>query len=205
MLSESPDAKLIEFGREFEIAGALANELDDKLQATSDRAWSDVKPAKELAFRKSDRAVLDAYGLSPPGDALYSIGEISVFRFGRHGLSDKIRARKGEIVAAWDQWIAAVSLATADAGGTAIKSQYDEATAAAIALGKQIMLTPACTVDGAIVKARVVRWCNRDEPEYRTGEFTDCNVVDSLIADLLAMAPPAAPQPSSDSAMPRAA
>lgn len=191
-----PDARLIDLGIAFDLAAAEADRLDDQLQSISDRAWASVAPGADLTARKSDKALLTVYALATPPTGVYTIAEISLFRSGRPFLSDEMRERKRAVVAAWDQWVAAVAKATAEAGGAEIKPRAKDQNARARDLAAQIMLLPARTLAGAIVKARIARWARGAEAEYLTGEYSDDNVVDSLIADLLTMAQPSPADPS---------
>lgn len=193
--AEQSDIELIALGGHFDAANADLDAFDVQMENIADRASESIEAPEALQARAGDRVLLDFYNLSLPAGGYYSIDAVSAFRRGRHLLSDQDRARKREIVAAWDYWITARAALENAMGNAELRPRRGQTLARARDIGKQIMLIPARSVTGAIVKARVARWCNGENIEYSTGELTDYNIVDSLIDDLLAMAADRPPSP----------
>jgi hypothetical protein len=182
------DRVLIALGEAFDMARAEYDRHDADLQVLTDRAWDEVEPPQDLAFKESDHPLLSVYDLPQPIDQFYDAAEIHIFRQGRNGLTDEMRTRKREIIAAWDQWLSAVSNASDAAGGAVIQMRRNGCYDRIKSLGFQIAMTPGRTLAGAAVKARLSLWSvGGDENEFVIGDFSGKNIVGSLIADLITM------------------
>lgn len=105
------------------------------------------------------------------------------------------RERRDEILAAYDRWRAEEDAARKSAGLDLAEVEDTQATEANCQLRMAIILAPAHTLQGMLLKARVLGWCHGTHAEMtaRKAEFVDeghCSdetVAWSIGCDLVAM------------------
>ena len=105
--------------------------------------------------------------------------------------SPAARARADEIIAAYDEWKIRDNAGSreiyANEGCAQVEAFEDLSD-----IAQEIMATPAHTTAGLRIKARAAWWVIKDQGAgYRAGSFDDCDLLFSIVQDLLREAPAA--------------
>lgn len=196
-----PDAELIALGREWQSADDHCDHACDALDAAAERL-RDIDPPEALFRRRSDSIAFtsvahrfrDTKRLWFPRDAVEELRTYAFVNPWGDPLVDD-RARRDEIVAAYDAWRAEISADEQVMGYTAAFLTYEAAVAACRQLRLRIMSKPAATLAGVMVKARVIERAYDGLDELRElvahsheqGASDADAMATSAIVDLLAM------------------
>ena len=202
-----PDAELIALGQEWSASRERLDAAWEEHDAATDRYGDGPVPPPELFVRQSDGAMpYYACKHQPSGLAWY--GTPSVMEQIRGLPLDRMpagilldgsirpavpdlpaRTRRAEIVAAYERWQADVTAATDACGLTAAIASTNAEIEINSALRRRIIDTPAVSLQGLLVKARVAVQCHGGLEEMREDAFkrspTDEALMCSLVLDLL--------------------
>jgi len=178
---DGSDARLVELGREFDRLVVFCNECFRQSSLTFD-AGKLAAPAVPDTLRPKvgDRAC----GLSRPvsinvGDGLYGHNDVPAIR-----KLDNPRAH--EIVRDYDAYKQGYNAAMEQSGYRAAADELDRVHELMKPIMEEIIDTPAQTLEGMKVKARVVYWCRQGEiDEGKTA--TDDRTAASIVCDLMAL------------------
>jgi hypothetical protein len=176
---DGADARLVELGREFDRLVVFCNECFRQSSLTFD-AGNLAAPAVPDTLRPKvgDRKC----GLSRPvsidvGDGLYGHSDVAAIRE-----LDNPRAR--EIVRDYDAYKQGYKAAMEQSGYKATEKEIARVHELIKPITQEIIGTPAQTLEGMKVKARVVYWCRQgdiDEGETATDDRTAASIVCDLM------------------------
>ena len=211
--TERADVELIALGRRWQ-------PLADACHAAMDRTWEaeervvHPEPPEALFLRRGDLPLgLGTHELR--GDRFWYGKRIADLRtkprtrqswsLPEDGSDDVLprwvpdplaQARADEIVAAWDQWHAERKAVEDAAGLTAAQAEENRCDEVERAVRLRILSTPARTIEGLIVKARVAAWCNSSPEAVQDNtreaiaaeDISDDALAWGLVSDLLQLA-----------------
>jgi hypothetical protein len=210
----SPDAELLDLGREWSTSAAREDRAREALWAAEER-YADPEVPEALFHRPGDFRFFfgfqgcgyhftDRRWYGAPSSIAY-LRAAPLCRMPEFHLDDgtvvpakpnlAARARRDEIVGAYDRW-SAERKATQDACGlTAANEEEDAANEDNRELRHRIMATPALTLAGVMLKARIAGWCfggsvemnDYVESYLKEGNLSGEAVAFSAVRDLVAM------------------
>ena len=199
--ASDPDAELVALGREWQAADDHCDHACDALDAAVERL-RDIDPPEALFRRRSDSIAFtsvahrfrDTKRLWFPRNAVEELRTYAFVNPWGDPLVDD-RARRDEIVAAYDAWRAEISADQQATGYTSAFEVYEAAVAASRQLRLRIIAKPAITLAGVMVKARVVgrAYDNLDElrelvtHSHKQGASDADAMATSAMVDLLSM------------------
>ena len=212
--ASSPDAELLDLGREWSISAARGDRAREALWAAEER-WADPEAPEALFHRPGDfRFFFGFHGhryrfgerrwYGAPSSIAY-LRAAPLCRTPEFHLDDgtvvpakpnlPARARRDEIVGAYDRWSSERKTAQDACGLTAANEEEDAANEENRELRHRIMATPALTLAGVMLKARIAGWCFGGSVEMddyvesclREGNLSGEAVAFSAARDLVAM------------------
>jgi hypothetical protein len=195
-VAASDDAELLDLIRIWDEKAALTAAASRLHSETDEQEYRVPRPS---AILQTEQDV--AIGLSEPNDVgnPFGLGDVQRFRDApdyrydyrplvdadgapskdahvimRVTLSEAIRARAKEVVAAYDEWVAALEQTKAASGAQAIEQAFHEAIDVEDAALWDVTATPANTLAGVVAKARAAQ-----RHLHKSGEAT----FDGMIED----------------------
>lgn len=188
----NPDAELLELGRQHAEADAQYDALDARCEAAYLTAEAAYPAAPEVLRPKSSDGIAHFDAARLLSDGFYNAEGIRRWRaYGTGGpyiwplaARERFEARRAQVLAAWDEWVAAKEVARAAAGVPELEEQLDALGYKVTALEDRIFEFRAKTLAGYRLKARLASRVVVDghSPD---GTYED-RVVRSLLADLTA-------------------
>lgn len=190
LASAEPDAELLELGRQHQAATAHYHALGDRAEAAYDAALAQHPPKPEaLRIQPGDWFVPhSAEGQARLGG--FHDGE-AVARWRRAGepqtamslvMSEQLRARRAEILPAWEWWVAEKERLNVACGLRAREAEADAAGKVVWVLEDRTFEARAHTMEGLRLKARIALHVLGDKPD---GTYED-HLARSILADLTA-------------------
>lgn len=172
------DGGLLALGRKWQDCAARHDRAVERKLAIEESVVVPAMPEALFFDSERDPSVLGAYTSTHVRTGRRCYGASSILSLRRPWHHDFCRARRDEILAAYDGWEAAREAAEAVAGLPAAEQEAHIIATEHLALRQSILPIPAQTVEGALLKLRVARWCTGEiesmeidlETFVRTGE-----------------------------------
>jgi hypothetical protein len=198
--SEASDGALLALGHEWQASAEDCDRLDAVFDRIADSFVYPEPPEAVFRQRADWHSFFGRYGHRHRtgrwwygySEAIKHLREMScmVTDDVRERVNERKMARRDEIVNAYDAWQAQTKAAEDACGLTEASRAMNAAHDLNRQLRRRIVETPAKTLEGALLKLAVARWCNRDFDELLAENLessgpTDVTMIYAAMIDLM--------------------